>query len=200
MKSVLLLAAALFCLSTRAEESPVPEGVSPDQRYEIVAVMNSPDAGGPSLFLRRHGDKKVVLELGSGWAENLAALLNPEYQNLKCLWSSDSRYLAVYHKDEKRGGSMDVYRLDKAKAHKVSVPDPFPKILSGYGAKEVNRYAYEKVVRWEKDNALITAVTGDYTDPKTKDWFSFEYTASYSFSRAKPSLSLKQISHEKEEG
>lgn len=155
----LLVLGALWARADDQTPVSVPHGRSPGDDYYEVVFLPGADKDDSTQYqfaivnLQTHAT--FYTEPAGGYV-SLSAV--PDEVNCKCLWSPDGRFVAVYLREQKRGGHTSVYSVSADKVEPVKLPDLDKLLLPRIGPK--GRSFYVRPELWGPDHELVLCATG----------------------------------------
>lgn len=181
------------------EEALVSGGESPDKQFRIVVIESQDKDEQPSAYFRHVPTNKIV---GAHFVGSFANYLGAQDPiNAEVAWSPDSHYAAIKSRSTKRSSDVTIYRVSKLGSRAVKTANYFQRILRSLGAPEVERYSFEKPLRWKSPTEVIIDVTGDcFIGPRdAANYRSFHYHVTIDASNGK-TKSIKQLELKNEGG
>jgi hypothetical protein len=157
------------------EEALVSGGESPDKRFCVVLIKPRDEAAQPVASFRYIPTGRIIGEHFVGSYADYEGAKDPV--NTEVVWSADSRFAAIKERSTKRSTDVTIYRVSRAGIREIKTEDYFQRILHLLGASEVERYSFEKPVRWASPTDLVIEVTGDcFIGPRDAgNYRSFRY-------------------------
>src|SRR2546423_1468372 len=172
MRCVLLLAVLAFPLGRAlgsAEQRP-EGGNAPDGRYYIALVRSTDETDSIyQLEIRSITAEKPLLAIPAGGYASFTAAANPE--NLRCLWSPDAKFVAIFSRGTKRSGETKIYSIRDDTVQEVAFPDTAP-LLKSHMRAEI-RSAWIRPEVWLPQHHLICSITGTTTGGEDRCAFRF---------------------------
>ena len=146
-----------------ANEATTEDCMAPNFKHWIVLFPDhDPDGGEYKLAIRvSNAEKPIYSRLAGGYAA-FSAATHPA--NFKCLWSSDSNFVAIFERGTKRSGETSIYLVGGDKVQQVTFPDLMPRIRP-YVTAEMRAFWVRPEV-WVPDHKLILSVVFTQLDEK----------------------------------
>ena len=139
-----------------SEEKKLPDGLSPDSAHELVLIADGTDPQLFKLAVRATDSQKIIFTVPLGGYASLETAALPF--NMKCLWSPDSRFVAVASRGTKRSGETRVYHIVGDKVAVVSLPDLAVNIRPQLEA-DIRAFFVRPEV-WLPDHELVVSIIG----------------------------------------
>ena len=154
-----LLFVFLLVQTLCAAEKFTDDCTAPDFNHQVV-IQGSSESGGYELLIRATtGGKTLFLRTAGGYAVFSAAIAPA---NFKCLWSSDSKFVAIFVRGGKRDGDTSIYSVTDDKVQEIAVPDLMPLITHHLTAEMRALWVRPEV--WLPAHGLILSVEGAQSD------------------------------------
>jgi hypothetical protein len=134
--------------------------VASNFKHQVVLRGNDDDDSGYNLIIKRTTEDQPLFsqELGGYAAFGMAT----EPLNFKCLWSPDSKLVAIFQRGGKRIGDTTTYAVNGDQVRKIPLPDVLPRIRPHLTAELRALWVPPEV--WLPDHDLILTVTGTQLD------------------------------------
>lgn len=169
---MMILAVSLLIAESGAAEKKTEECMAPDANHEVVLILDdaNKDDRKFQLALRTLGsDKPLYSRSAQGYVPfKLAA--NPT--DFRCLWSHDSKFVAVFERESKRTGVTSLYLLSGEKndnVQELAFPDLMP-LIKPHLTSEL-RALFIRPKEWIQGRHLIFFITFTETSDQTANSF-----------------------------
>ena len=146
-----------------ANEATTEDCMAPNFKHWVVLFRDhDPDGGEYKLAIRvSNADKPIYSRLAGGYA---AFSMATHPANFKCLWSSDSKFVAILERGTKRSGETSIYLVSGDKVQQVTFPDLMP-LIRPYVTTGIRAFWVRPEV-WVQDHKLILSVVFTQLDEK----------------------------------
>ncbi len=151
---LVLFCSLLLAVPLLAEEQTTEDCMSPDYKHHVYFFRDSPES--PEFFLRINGQDQSFSKPANGWVDNFAALTSRD--NFRCLWSPDSKLVAVFTRDTKRSGSTLLCAAGENKIQEITFPDFMPRLRPHLNAEV--RAIWVRPELWLPRHRLLLSVEG----------------------------------------
>ena len=172
MRCLLLLAVfALTIGQALASAEQRPEGGNaPDGRRYIALVRTTDETDSVyQLEIRSIDAEKPLLATPAGGYASFTAAAKPE--NLRCLWSPDAKFVAIFTRGTKRSGDTKIYSIRDDTVQEVAFPDT-ASLLKPHVRAEI-RSVWIRPEVWLPQHQLICSITGTTTGGEDQCAFRF---------------------------
>jgi hypothetical protein len=162
-----------------SDEALVSGGESPDKQFRVVLIApeekDEQQYAQPMASIRHVPSGKIIGKCFVGGYANFDGAKDPF--NTEVLWSPNSRYAAIRSRTGKRTGGVEIFQVSRKGIQQVKTEDYVHDILRELGTEQINRYCFEKPLRWLSSTELLLDVTGDcIIGPRESGlWRSFHY-------------------------
>lgn len=129
---LLLILLALSARNVCADGDGPDATMAPDFKHQVVLEGNDPELG-YSLSIMDLDSNESLLSMGWGGYAVFKTATWPD--NFKCLWSPDSRFVALLERGTKRSADTILYYIHGTHAQEVAVPDFMPLLPPHFGDK-----------------------------------------------------------------
>jgi len=199
MRLVLITLFLSIAVLQAREETLVTGGKSPDKRFRVVLIQPHDEDAAPVASFRYVPTGKIIGEHFVGSYANYQGARDPI--NTEVAWSPGSRYAAIKERSTKRSTDVTIFSVSQAGIREIKTEDYFQRILHLLGASEVERYSFEKPVRWTSPTDVVIDVTGDcfIGSRDAANYRSFHYRVTLDASTGK-TKTIKRIALKNETG
>lgn len=167
---VLLFAPMLVAAEQRPDDCSAP-----DSKHYVVLIQSGEEAQGYQLEIRSVDMDKPLFARPAGGYASFTAAASPA--NFKCLWSPDSKFVAIFERGTKRSGATTVYSVSAGRVQEVAFPDLMPSIRPHLTAEM--RASWVRPEVWLPDHELVLTVQGSQMDEEHAN-FRFILTLQFS--------------------
>lgn len=143
-----------------AGEQTTDACMAPDYKHQIVLRQANVDTGGYELAIRDTSNQKDIYSRPAGGYAAFAAATGPA--NLRCLWSPDSKFVAIFERGTKRSGNTTIYLISGDTVQEIDVPDVMPRIKPHLAAELRALWVRPEV--WLPEHGLVLSVEGTQLD------------------------------------
>ncbi|MEP6668563.1 MAG: hypothetical protein ABJF10_05385 [Chthoniobacter sp.] len=122
-----ILAVAFLALqAVSGEEVTAEDCMAPDFKHEVYLFTDFGKYHELAMGIRSTGGEKPLFAHGVSSVMGLSANRNRDH--FMCLWSPDSRFVAIFERETKRTGVTNLYFASGDKVQEVAFPDLMPRI------------------------------------------------------------------------
>lgn len=155
----ILLFLMLLPQTLHAAEQRTDECGAPDSKH-YVALIQPEGVEEYRMEIRSVDVEKPLFSRLAGGYENFKAATSPT--SFRCLWSPDSKFVAIFERGTKRSGNTTIYFVDGDKVQEVALPDLMLLIRPHLTAEMRSSWVRPEV--WLPDHELILSVQGSQMD------------------------------------
>ena len=156
---VILLSVFLLAQTLCASEKFTDDCMAPDYKHQVV-LRGDEDTGAYELLIRAPADNKTLFSGDAGGYASFTAATNPA--NFKCMWSPDSKFVAVFTRGTKRSGDAAIYYVTENMVQEIAFPDLMPSITRHLTAEMRALWVRPEV--WLPAHGLLLSVEGTQMD------------------------------------
>ena len=150
-----------------AAQKDAPNAISPNSQYKVVILASNEESPGYEIGIQRiFGEEPLFKKASGGWVYYRAA---ESPINLKCLWSPDSKILAIYMRGSKRDGDTSVFSVVEDKVNEIKIPE-MSEMLQPYLGKADIRGFFVTPELWGTNHELFLSVVGTQLDEQREDF------------------------------
>src|SRR4051812_32154100 len=172
MRSVLSVAVLVLTIGRAlASAEQRPDGGNAPDGHHYISLVRSSDETDSVYQLEIHStdaEKPLVVIPAGGYASFTVAAA-PE--NFRCLWSPDSKFLAIFTRGTKRSGDTRIYSIREDVVQEVAFPDTASRVKSHTGPEI--RAIWIRPEVWLPQHQLICSITGTTTGGEDQCAFRF---------------------------
>ncbi len=133
--------------------------MSPDFQHEVF-LEGEEGLGECELRIRSLTDGKILFSADASGLGTFRTATEPG--NFKCLWSPDSRFVAIFTRGTKRSGETALYRIAGDQVQPIAIPDVMPRIRRHLTAELRALWIRPEV--WLPGHGLLLSVEGTQMD------------------------------------
>jgi hypothetical protein len=155
----------------------VPQSTSPDGVHAARTEPSTDVSDGRdylSLYRKKTGEIAGRLPIG-GYARYP---MDADPDNLRLLWSPDSKHFALMIRGTKRSWTTTVYAIGPKGIQKVKLPSPTAKALEVVSGSKIDRASRETPSKWMDNDTLVLRASGDTMINGKLIWFEVDLTCS----------------------
>lgn len=161
----------LYARSVSAAEQRTDDCNAPDSKHYVTLVQQEGAFGQSYELQLRSVDKdQPLFERPAGGYAYFKAALDPT--NFKCLWSPDSRFVAISERGTKRSGGTTLYSLQADKVQEIAMPDLLP-LIKPHLTAEI-RASWVRPEVWLPNHELILSACGTQNEEE-RSKFEFRF-------------------------
>jgi len=142
-----------------AAEKFTEDCMAPDFNHQIV-LQGDAETRTYEFQIREQTDGKTLFSKGAGGYAAFSAAT--DRANFKCLWSPDSKFVAVFTRGSKRSGDTTIYSVTDDKVQEITVPDLMP-LIARHLTSEM-RALWVRPEVWLPDHSFLLSVEGTQMD------------------------------------
>ena len=133
--------------------------MAPDFNHQVV-LQGDIETRAYELLIRAPTDGKILFSSAAGGYAAFSAATDPA--NFKCLWSPDSKFVAVFTRGTKRSGDTTIYSVTNDKVQEITFPELMP-LIARHLTSEM-RALWVRPEVWLPDHSLLLSVAGTQMD------------------------------------
>jgi len=151
----LLLSLIFLITPLYAAEKMTDDCMAPNYKHQIL-IQGSDESDGYELIIRASDGNKTLFSRPAGGYASFNA--STSLANFKCLWSPDSKFVAIFERGTKRSGETSIYYINEDQVKEVTFPD-IMRLIKPHLTAEL-RAIWIRPEVWLPDHELILSVVG----------------------------------------
>ena len=155
----ILLSILLSTQTLCAADKFTDDDMAPNFEHQII-LHGDDESGGYELDIRAPNEDKPLCSRPAGGYAAFSMATDPA--NFKCLWSPDSKLVAIFERGTNRSGDTTIYFVSGDKFQEIGLPDLMPLIRPHLTAEM--RAIWVRPEVWLPDHELILSVEGTQMD------------------------------------
>jgi hypothetical protein len=155
----ILISVLLSTQALCAADKFTDDCMAPDYKHQVI-LRGEDGSGEYELVIRAPNDPKPLFSRQAGGYAAFGMATQPV--NFKCLWSPDSKFVAIFERGTKRSGDTTIYAVTGDKVQEIPFPDLMPRIGPRLTAELRSIWVRPEV--WLPDRELILSVEGNQMD------------------------------------